>query len=765
MSKGNMAGKRKTGGSTVVTGSRGNATGKPASGRRSGNGLGGDPRREIVERIMTWVLGIAVAFIPLIVFLRSLDLVGAQLTSWRGQLEHVDFFNWWKAAALIVVFLILLGLHIYRWTTCRNTLEMPRLFLPMLLFLVFALLSAIASSVPEIAFGGFPDRYEGLWVLLAYGVLAYTAFVVSAREKAYEGILTAILASSLVVAGIGLFQFLGMDLFQTEFGKRLMLPKAFEQFMDQLTFNFGKNIMYTTVYNPNYLGSYAALLLPVAWSWTYQRAEAARAGRGLPVDGNRQTVQGSVESVPVSGSGMSFVKRYSWIAGLLFSLSVFILWIGSMSRAGLLGGVAAMFLYVVLQGRTIVRNPIPSVLLVGGMVAMFLFMNAASGGLVSDEFYQTLPSRVQQAVGMTPVAEEQVTASTSAPAGLILPEGVPPIAPAVQTVTLKDNRFRFETAAETMQMVLDKDAEGTLHFYDGSDSVLALAANGYAFTDARYAAYRVTRQEKEVILSWYQYSFYFSTENGKLTYVPKPYTYWTEVKPAPHIGFEGHERFATNRGWIWSRTLPMLGKSLFVGYGPDTFATFFPQDDIAWKINLYGASNIVVDKPHNWYLQTAVNTGVVSLGLLLWLLAAFAVDALRMRFRRPVRSMAALFGGTISGDPMVTLADANGRSIASTAGDGPTAVFVGGTAASGRMRLLAGILCGVAGYAIAGFFNDSVVSVAPVFWTVFGIGAGLLRYASRVPEQQGKAAAGKGKTGADGAASGNPAGGGKGTKR
>ena len=33
-----------------------------------------------------------------------------------------------------------------------------------------------------------------------------------------------------------------------------------------------------------------------------------------------------------------------------------------------------------------------------------------------------------------------------------------------------------------------------------------------------------------------------------------------------------------------------------------------------------------------------------------------------------------------------------------------------------------GILTGIIGYLIAGFFNDSIVSVAPVFWTLLGMG-------------------------------------------
>jgi hypothetical protein len=32
---------------------------------------------------------------------------------------------------------------------------------------------------------------------------------------------------------------------------------------------------------------------------------------------------------------------------------------------------------------------------------------------------------------------------------------------------------------------------------------------------------------------------------------------------------------------------------------------------------------------------------------------------------------------------------------------------------------------------LAGIFNDSVVSVAPVFWTVAGLGIGMLRFSTR----------------------------------
>lgn len=701
-----------------------------------------DEARQIwVERVMLWIVAASAALIPLIVYLKSIDLRGIMLTSWRGGTEHVDFFNWWKAAALITVMVILVGLHLYRWGTIRNTLEMPRRFLSLLVFMMLAVLSAISSNVSQVALSGFTDRYEGLWVLLCYVMLAYTAFVVSKTNSAIRFILTAVLGSTVIVAVIGILQFVGWDYFQTEFGKRLMLPAIYEPYMDQLSFNFGKNIMYTTVYNPNYLGSYAALLMPVAFGWTFAQLERARGWNGW--------------------------KRLSWIPGIVVSFGLFSLWLGSMSRAGLLGGGAALALFAVLQIRKLIRRPVQVVMLVAMLVGSFLLLNSASGGLVVEEFRQTLPSRVQQSLGMVPVSEEAVaavapesvhatggatdgtTGSGESAGGEAVAEnaGTDPVSasiPLVKEVRLKDNRFRIETETEALEMVATaKDGEMSLRFYDSNGSELQLQETQevlfvsqsepvMGFLNTRYASYRFGRVSDYQILRWNVHDFYFTVEEGVLTYVPKPHTYLTEAGVAPFIGFEGHERFATNRGWIWSRTLPLLGKTLFMGYGPDTFALFFPKDDIAWRINLYGAPNIVVDKPHNWYLQTAVNTGVISMLMLLWLLGGFVLDALRARFNRPVKGMGSLFGhpvGPLSGEVEPMSAVPAGRAGSEPAAAPKYALSVV------REWWLTGILCGVVGYAIAGVFNDSVVSVAPIFWVVLGVGLGLLRNAERAPEK------------------------------
>ncbi|HHX61128.1 MAG TPA: hypothetical protein GX707_10515 [Epulopiscium sp.] len=42
-----------------------------------------------------------------------------------------------------------------------------------------------------------------------------------------------------------------------------------------------------------------------------------------------------------------------------------------------------------------------------------------------------------------------------------------------------------------------------------------------------------------------------------------------------------------------------------------------------------------------------------------------------------------------------------------------------------RRWMSIGIFAAICGYLIAGLFNDSVVSVAPVFWILWGLGIGL----------------------------------------
>jgi hypothetical protein len=386
--------------------------------------------------------------------------------------------------------------------------------------------------------------------------------------------------------------------------------------------------------------------------------------------------------------------------------------------------------------------PVLGILVVMG--GAFLAMNGASNGKVAEEFLRTLPNRLQVVLGREPVNESMTGGGAvtglfpgqEPEPGMEDPLEDQPVY--VKEVRLKDNRFRFETSTEALELVMDKTPDALSFIcYDTKGSPLQLDGTDgqdgtLTFLDPRYAEYGLLVNGNQVRVNWGSYRFLLANENGVMTYEPKPSVTWTEVAPAPAIGFTGREKFASGRGWIWSRTFPLLGNTLFTGYGPDTYAVYFPQQDIAGKINVFRSANIVVDKPHNWYLQVAVNTGLISLLGILWLLISFGLDALRARFGLRVHGMAPLFTGEIH------VSDAGEASqVPAAQADGKAGILRNRNAFSRNNLLLTGLLCGVVGYAVAGLFNDSVVSVAPVFWVILGLGAGLLRDAERrVPKPQ-----------------------------
>ena len=138
------------------------------------------------------------------------------------------------------------------------------------------------------------------------------------------------------------------------------------------------------------------------------------------------------------------------------------------------------------------------------------------------------------------------------------------------------------------------------------------------------------------------------------------------------FGFENMQSIATSRGYIWRKSLPLVSQTLLLGFGADASTFHIPQNDFTGKLLYHGNTTLILDKPHNMYLQTILNTGLLSL---LALLAIFLF----------------YFKSTIN-----LLKKKNNLSIL--------------------------ISIGILGYLLCGLFYDSSVTVAPLFWALLGIG-------------------------------------------
>lgn len=71
----------------------------------------------------------------------------------------------------------------------------------------------------------------------------------------------------------------------------------------------------------------------------------------------------------------------------------------------------------------------------------------------------------------------------------------------------------------------------------------------------------------------------------------------------------------SGRAYIWKRTFPFLRQSILTGYGPATYGLYFPQHEKRGEDIGYGG--LVVDRPHNMYLNIWMGTGLISLIILL----------------------------------------------------------------------------------------------------------------------------------------------------
>lgn len=157
-----------------------------------------------------------------------------------------------------------------------------------------------------------------------------------------------------------------------------------------------------------------------------------------------------------------------------------------------------------------------------------------------------------------------------------------------------------------------------------------------------------------------------------------PYNKEIKLSSTTAYGFEGRERIGSYRGYIWSRSNAMLLDNIFIGKGPDTFIFEFPQKDYIGKVNSYGIVNIIVDKPHNIFYQIALNTGLISLLAMIAFWLIYILSSLRLYWKDPLNNFVPILG---------------------------VALFLS-----------------ICGYLGAGLFNDTSVSVSPVYWGIISMG-------------------------------------------
>ncbi len=560
-------------------------------------------------------------FVPLIVYAKYVDLTGTtQSLYWTGQRQYLDFFSYWKSWWVVALTAVALIFYIILYLQKKLPLKnLKQYYIPLGIYAIFVIISTIFAIDKPTALWGFVDMYQGMFVLLSYALLTFLTINFVNNKRDVNLFVNAFLFLMIVEGIIGVGQYFGFDFFQTNICKSLIIPSNLV--VEDLSFSFGPKTIYGTLFNTNFVGSFATLMLPLSVAF-------------------------------LLGAN---TKKQRIISGIAVILMIFV-WIGCNSRAGYLG-VAVASVFALWLFRKIIRKYwIGSIGLVLVCMLVLFGLNKASDGRISNRLKAF---NIKEQIELIREKNERSLK--------------------FEDIILGQNEFTIKTSAETLNFKIDEDK---LYFLDENYKELEIKTKGSEITinNKKYSGYKIVIAKNypgvTVTRSSRNLNFYF-TDNG--VKILGSGGRITEPMVAETFKlFDGLERLGSNRGYIWGRTLPLLKSHVISGVGPDNYPIAFPQDDFLNKANFFSDPNIVVDKPHNLYLQIAANTGVLSLLSLLVLWGIYIISSLKLYSKIEFDSLDKYLG------------------------------------ASG--------LISVIGYLFAGIFNDSVISIAPLFWIILGLG-------------------------------------------
>ena len=591
--------------------------------------VGSLPENQRYNRLLLIPLILAMAIVPLIIKQAVYDPGLNQYSWYYSDTEKVsDFFLYYKQWFIVgigVLMLLILSFKLY--FDKQNNAFRP-IFLPLILYVVMAVISVAISKYKSYSLLGGYEQFENIFVLVTYCIIVYYAYCVIKYESDVRFIINAFLISCIILSVLGLTQIVGHDFFATNLGEHLILNKDHIDQIGKLTFGFGKNRVYLTFYNPNYVGVYAGLVIPILATFIY-----------------------------FSENKKKTVMYILVLFGVLLSL------IGAKSKSAIIGLGVSIIFFAILLRKQLIRKWYFTVPVVVAAITLILLIVIPASPL----YYFNVSTLFQKQSQVEDKQLQEITTSTD-------------------YVTVK-----YNNEVINIQLLVNDNTFSGLNFWDGNgDPIIDVniidSENyiSYEFQNEKYAGLAIVPSYVGVnqYLGFYiaingeNWCFTNQVGDGTYHYVNRGGKV-DDIVTADSMFFKGKENFATGRGYIWSRTFPLLKDHFFLGSGPDTFTVVFPQQDYV-AASKYGFKDQLVTRPHSLYLQIATQTGVISLIGFLAFYIMYFVSSIKLYLKNEFKTYNSHVG---------------------------VAVFIGSI-----------------GYMICGITNDSSVCVAPIFWTLLGVG-------------------------------------------
>lgn len=541
--------------------------------------------------------------------------------------DRIDFFLYGKSRTVLLLAGSMLVFIADRFIVRGGKAGNIKCLLPLLGYELLAVLSAVFSKTPEYTKNGIIEQYEGVYVLLAYGMIAAYSYLVVQDKRHVDLIFGVMLTAGAVQSVFGIVEICGKELLSTTIAKKMILGNHYQKIADYLVFNFiGEKYQRVsgTLYNSNYAGVFFGMIL--------------------------------ILSICLTIVWQGWKRIYA--AGV--SVLSLVCLIGSGSKSAALGVFILFMMLAALMGCSGRRKQC-FCLLAGiiGIIGGYLIYDGVTGVQTVQRIVKSLT--VQQKT-------EKLT-----------------------DIQVLSDHITITWDGQAYSLSMKKRGKGLyMHVLDGQGEEVSLVSDEKKQicwmepVDAEELYFQCYYKEGIAFLSMEHegIQWLFTDDlDGQYTYINiwgKPDT----IEKAPQFLFQGKESMFTNRGYIFSRIIPLLKKYVFAGSGPDTFLLQFPQNDYVARAALgYGFFSEIITKPHCMYLQIAVQTGILSLICFLLLPVGTAIGYLRKQSK------------------YVKKAEKKQSGIS-------------------YIHIVASL---VFFYLLTGCVNDSMIGLAPFYWMLLGI--------------------------------------------
>lgn len=482
-----------------------------------------------------------------------------------------DIFLYYKQWVFVAISALMLSILIVRHLILKEKLIYMKQLLPLIAYCVLIVCSFLFSRYKLYSLNGVYEQFENVFSLLGYLIVFYYILSIVNTTKHFE-ILTNVLAvGTLLIGIISILQALGYDVFSSlKFNKLVFGPNVT---MDQIHNLSSSHQAYATLYNPNYVGSYTILTVPLFAVL-------------------------SLYSKKVS-------LRIFYTITLTISLAALF---ACRSKAGIICLIFCIFLLFILSFKVFFKNWYYILFFLIIAVAVFRYFDQQNNHIYST----SIKSAFQIHKTDAPVLQGMTTE----------PDGL--------KIHYNNHHILAFINSEGNMEFTEKGKTLTYNIPQVQDDAYLIELHDAAFHDLLFIRYLNTDDGIEFAVLYNEKRWYFSYDKNEATYLYyNRCNKFSPITEAETCLFEGYESFASSRAFIWSRTLPLLKNHFFLGSGPDTFVFEYPQYDFV-AFNNFGYNDSLITKPHSMYLQIGVQTGVLSLLCFIIFYLRYMMQSLRL---------------------------------------------------------------------------------------------------------------------------------------